>query len=203
MKRSIPISYKFCPMPLFLYGTYKEDNMPNFGLFGWFSFYWDVEIGVMACIGNKKLTNDRIQATKVFSANLVTEELLPLADYFGNKEGYSKDKMNVDVEIEEGQVLDVPVLTKSPWIFELEVNKTITFKNSDVFLCNIRNVLADEYLCNEALTVEERIKTIRPVHTICQKYFSWDGNEICDWGKAMKEGNDDIISRKQNAASDE
>jgi len=187
MKRSIPISYKFCPLPLFLYGTYKEDNIPNFGLFGWFNFYWDVEIGVMACIGNNKLTNDRIQATKVFSANLVTEELLPIADYFGNKEGYSKDKMDVNVEIEKGQVLDVPVLTKSPWIFELEVNRTITLKNSVIFLCNIRNVLAEEYLCDETLSVEKCIKTILPVHTVSHKYFSWNGNEICDWGKAMTE----------------
>jgi len=187
VKISVPISYKYCPMPLFLYGTYKEDNTPNFGLFGWFSYYWDVEIGVMACIGNKKLTKDRIQAKGVFSANLVTEELLPIADYFGNKAGYSKDKMNVDVEIEKGQVLDVPVLTKSPWIYELEVNKTITMKNSEIFLCNIKNVLADEYLCDETLSVEKRIKTVLPVQTISQKYFSWNGNEICDWGKAMKE----------------
>jgi len=122
MKISVPISYKYCPMPLFLYGTYKEDNMPNFGLFGWFSFYWDIETGVMACVGNNKLTKDRIEANKVFSANLVTEELLPIADYFGNKEGYLKDKMNVN-----------------------------------------------------------------PVHNVCQKYFSWNGNEICDWGKAMKD----------------
>jgi len=186
MKKSMPISYTFCPMPLFLYGTYKEDNMPNFGLFGWFSFYWDAETGVIACIGNKKLTNDRIQAKKVFSANLVTEELLPVADYFGNKEGYSKDKMNVDVEIEKGQVLDVPVLTKSPWIFELEVNKTITMKNSDIFLCDIRNVLVEEHLCDETLSVEKRVKTILPVHTVSQKYFSWNGNEICGWGEAMK-----------------
>jgi len=184
MKVSVPISYRFCPLPLFLYGTYKEDNTPNFGLFGWLSYYWDVEIGVIACIGNNKLTKDRIQANRVFSANLVTEELLPIADYFGNKEGYSKDKMNVNVEIEKGQVLDVPVLTKSPWIYELEVNKTITLNNSEVFLCNIKNVLADEYLCDEKLTEEERIKTIRPVHTVCQAYFSWDGNAICSWGEA-------------------
>ena len=186
MKKSMPISYKFCPLPLFLYGTYKEDNTPNFGLFGWFSYYWDVEIGVMACVGNKKLTQDRIRANKMFSANLVTEELLPIADYFGNVEGYSKDKMNVDVEIEKGEILDVPVLTKSPWIYELYIDKTITMNDSDVFLCKIKNVLADEYLCNETLNVEKGIKTIRPVLTVSNKYFSWDGNEICDWGAAMK-----------------
>ncbi len=76
-----------------LYGTYKEDGTPNFGLFCWLSYYWDTELCVMACIGGNKLTKDRIHATKVFSANLVTEEMLPLADYLGTKEGYEKDKI--------------------------------------------------------------------------------------------------------------
>jgi flavin reductase (DIM6/NTAB) family NADH-FMN oxidoreductase RutF len=186
VKKSVTLSSNFSPQPLYLYGTYKEDNKPNFGLFGWFSFCWDVEIGVMACIGNKKLTKDRIKANKIFSANLVTEELLPIADYFGNKEGYSKDKMNVDVEIEKGHILDVPILTKSPFIFELEVDKTIVLNNSDVLLCKIRNILADELLCDDLLSVEKRINAIKPVHTVCQTYFSWDGSAICPWGKAMK-----------------
>ncbi|MCL1877713.1 MAG: hypothetical protein FWF80_02530 [Defluviitaleaceae bacterium] len=51
MKKSIPSSGRrneFCPQTLFLYGTYKEDCSPNFGLFCWFSYYWDSELGVMA-----------------------------------------------------------------------------------------------------------------------------------------------------------
>jgi len=185
MKKLMPISNQFCPQTMFLYGTYKEDNTPNFGLFCWFSYYWDTEMGIMACIGGSKLTKDRILAKKIFSANLVTEELLSIADYFGNKEGYTKDKMNVNVGIEKGRILDVPVLTKSPWVFELEVDKSIALNDGDVFLCKIRNVLAEEFLCDETLSVEKRIKTIRPVHTTCQTYFSWDGNAICSWGKAM------------------
>jgi len=95
MKKSNPISNNFCPQTLFLYGTYKEDNTPNFGLFCWFSYYYEKEMGVMAFIGEKKLTKDRIKANKVFSANLVTEEILPIADYFGNKRGYDNDKINI------------------------------------------------------------------------------------------------------------
>jgi flavin reductase (DIM6/NTAB) family NADH-FMN oxidoreductase RutF len=153
-------------------------------------------MGVMACIGQKKLTKDRIFAKKTFSANLVTEELLSMADYFGNKAGYDKDKMDVAIETEKGHVLDVPVLTKSPLIFELEVDKTINFGDSDVFLCKIRNVLADDFLCDDflcdnAASIEERIKKIRPVHTTCQMYFSWDGNAICSWGKAMEKDHSD------------
>lgn len=185
MKKSISISNNFCPQTLFLYGTYKEDKTPNFGLFCWFSYCFDREMGVMACIGGDKLTKDRIRQNRVFSANLVTEELLPLADYFGNTEGYSKNKMNVRFDIEKGRVLDVPVLAKSPWIFELEVNRSINLDDGEVFICKIRNVLAEDFLCDESVSVEKRIKTIRPVHTTCQTYFSWSGDEICGWGKAM------------------
>ena len=139
----------------------------------------------MACIGENKLTKDRVRKNRVFSANLVTEEILPIADYFGNTNGYSGGKMNVDIETEKGRVLDVPVFTKSPLAFELEVNQSMVFGDSEVFLCKIRNVLAHEFLCDETISVEDRIKKIRPVHTTCQTYFSWTGDVICAWGKAM------------------
>ena len=186
MKRSIPISNHFCPQTLFLYGTHREDGTPNFGLFCWFSYYLDTEMGVMACIGGDKLTKDRIHETKVFSANLVTEELLPIADYCGNTKGYSGKKKCVTVETEKGRVLNVPVLVKSPWVYELEVDRSIALDGGEVFLCKVRNVLADELLCDETLSVEERMNTIRPVLTIRQTYFGWDGTAVGSWGEPMK-----------------
>ena len=92
MKKSLSLIRHFSPLTLFLYGTYKEDGTPNFGMFSWLNYCVDKEVGVIACIGGEKLTKDRIRANKVFSANLVSEELLPLADYFGNTSGYNKDK---------------------------------------------------------------------------------------------------------------
>jgi len=186
MKKSIPNSNHFCPQTLFVYGTHKEDETPNFGLFCWFSYYFDSEMGVMVCIGGDKLTRDRIRATKVFSANLVTEELLPIADYFGNTEGYSGSKQHVAVKTEKGRVLNVPVLADSPWIYELEVDRSIVLDGGEIFLCKIRNVLADELLCDETLSVEERMKTIRPVHTVRQTYVRWDGTEAAPWGGPMQ-----------------
>lgn len=102
----------YCPQTFYTYGTYKEDGTPNFGLFCWFGFCWDGELSIMACIGGEKLTKDRIRATGRFSANLVTEELLPLANYFGNKSGYDPNKMQVDAVISKGRVLDIPILQK-------------------------------------------------------------------------------------------
>lgn len=39
----------------------------------------------MACIGEEKQTKDLIRKNGVFSANPVSEQLLPLADYYGVK----------------------------------------------------------------------------------------------------------------------
>jgi len=193
MKKAIPVSNDFCPQTLFLYGTYKEDGTPNFGLFSWFSYYWDAALGVMACIGGDKLTKDRIHAAKVFSANLVTEELLPNADYFGNTEGYNRDKMRVAVETEKGRILNVPILANSPWVYELEVDRSIPLDDGEVFLCKIRNVLAEELLCDQTLTVQQRVQAIRPIHSICTNYFKWDGTEAGSWGEPMRE-----FSKTQN-----
>ena len=185
-KVSVPISNDFCPQTLFLYGTYKEDGTPNFGLFCWFSYYWDSELGVMACIGSEKLTKDRIHANKVFSANLVTEALLPLADYLGNREGYAPGKMDVPITVTKGEVLSVPVLTDSPCVFELEVDRLIPTDGGEIFLCKIRNVLMDEALADASQSTEQRIRAIAPVRTTCETYFSWDGKAVGAWGEPGK-----------------
>ena len=54
-KTSIKPTNDFCPQTLFLYGTYDDEGRPDFGLFCWFSYIWDGELGVMACIGGEKL----------------------------------------------------------------------------------------------------------------------------------------------------
>lgn len=182
-KVSTKISNNFCPQTLFLYGTYKEDGTPNFGLFCWFSYTWDSELGVMACIGGDKLTKDCIRANGVFSANLVTEEMLPLADYYGCKNGYELDKMNITVEVMSGEVLNVPILSDSPWSYELEVQQEIHLDGSDVFLCKIRNVMADAKIIDENMSIEERIKQVAPVKTTFHTYFSFSGEQIASWGE--------------------
>lgn len=186
MKKTYPLSNNFCPQTLFLYGTYDDNGKADFGLFCWFSYCWDKEMGVMACIGGPKMTKDRILKNGVFSANLVTESILPLADYLGNTDGYRADKMSVDINIEKGQVLNVPTLADSPFTYELEVSRRVELDDGDIFVCKVRNITADERLLNDAVSVEERIRAIAPVSTTCQTYFTWDGRAIGAWGEPGK-----------------
>ena len=186
MKKSLSASNAFCPQTLFMYGTYNSDGTPDFGLFCWVSYYGGDGLGVMAAICEDKRTRDNIRANGVFSMGMVTEDLLPLADYFGCKSGYSKEKMEIAIDVEKGQALNVPVLKNCPWTFELEVDKTFLDGDVDVYLCKIRNVLADEMLCEESVKAEEKLNVIRPARTVGTTYYSWDGRALGGWGEPMK-----------------
>lgn len=178
------IKNDYCPQTLFLFGTYKENGDPNFGLFCWFSYCWDGELCVMTCIGGEKLTKDIIMEKQIFSANLVTQKLLPVADYFGNKSGYEPDKMKVDIAVEKGRRLDVPVLADSPWVYELKVKRTVEMNGGDLFICSIENILADEELIHDNKSPLP-IHMVQPVVTTGMTYFSID-SPIAMWGDWKK-----------------
>ena len=182
-KTSMHPTNDFCPQTLFLYGTYDDEGKADFGLFCWFSYIWDGELGVMACIGGNKLTKENIHKRKVFSANLVTEELLPLADFLGNTPGHSPEKTGISIETEEGRVLPVPVLKASPVTFELEVKQFIPLQDGEVMLCGIRNVLQDDSLAKDGKSPQEKLAAIAPVSTTCTTYFSWSGEALGAWGE--------------------
>ncbi|SMC37243.1 NADH-FMN oxidoreductase RutF, flavin reductase (DIM6/NTAB) family [Oscillospiraceae bacterium] len=184
-KISLKPNNDYCPQTLFLYGTYDENGSPDFGLFCWFSYIWDGEMGVMCAIGGDKLTKQNIKRNKVFSANLVTEALLPIADYLGCTNGSDPDKMKIDLDIGKGEVLDVPILNSSPVNFELEVTDMIPKKDGDVILCKIRNVLQDESLSSDE-TVEQKLARIAPVRTTAKTYLSYEGRAMGSWGEPMK-----------------
>lgn len=189
-KVSVSATNDICPQTLFVYGSMNEDGTPNFGLFCWFSYCRFDQLGVICAIGGSKRTLENIRRNRVFSANLVTESNLSLADYFGTADGRDNDKMDVAVEWEEGAVLPVPILCSSPISFELEVDKEVSTGGTDevVLLCHIRNTLKAEHLVNSSMTSEEIIKITAAVRTcIACDYWSWDGRYLGKWHERAKE----------------
>ena len=168
---------------MFLYGTNKEDGNPNFGLFTWITGCWNGENSIMVCIGEPKLTKDRILAEGKFSANLVSEAMLPLADYLGNNSGYDTEKMNIPINLSRGTVLDVPVLTDSPLVYELEVTKHFPLAdNSDIFVCRIRNEFKSKEL-DGVDNLQESVRLALPVVTVGNEYFTLQPISKGCWGQ--------------------
>ncbi|MGI6200539.1 MAG: flavin reductase family protein [Christensenellales bacterium] len=183
-KVSLKQTNGFCPQALYCYGTYKEDGSANFALFSWLSYCWNGELQVMACIGEDKLTRDRIRATGKFSACLVTEGLLPAADYLGHHSGHEPGKMNIPLKIGKGEALDVPVLADSPWCYELQVARTLPLEGGgELYLCRIANILADEVLTDESRSLGERMAAVSPVLSSgVDRYFALKPEPVGAWG---------------------
>ena len=172
------------------YGTMNEDNTPDIGLFCWFRYCWIEHLGVIFGIGGSKSTFEDIRCTVVISANILVDNNLPVADYFGTADGRDGDKMDVNVEWEKGAVFNVPILCSSPISFELEVDKEISTGEHDetVLICRIKNTLKDENLVDSSMTSEEILKAVAAVRTcVDYDYWSWDGRHLGKWHERAKE----------------
>ncbi len=186
-KVSIPGSNAFCPQALYLYGTYKEDGRANYGLFCW-ACYAAVgpQMKFVACIGEDKVTRDRIRANRMFSATVVTQSLLPKADWCGCTPGHTVDKEDV-VPSETGEKLAVPVPVDGQWTMELQVDEILRPAgdgNSEIYICSIVNVRADERLTADT-SLEERMAVLAPVVTLKCQYFGVQAASLGGWGTPM------------------
>lgn len=143
-RKSMGTKHSMCVQPAFLIGTYDEDENVNFAPITWVSVTWDTDhfMLVISMFGSKK-TKQNVIKTKQLSANLVSTDMLYLMDYFGSNSGNNgiKDKMLYDYS--NGELLHVPTLDLSKWVYECEVKTTIQTGDSDTFFCDIKNVQID------------------------------------------------------------
>ena len=76
-------------------------------------------------------------------------------DYFGLSHGKDGQKNELLYDFSRGQVIEVPVLDSSPWVYECEVVKSVEIGESTTFFCKIRNVQIDEKVeCSNTFDVD-------------------------------------------------
>ena len=156
-RRSVAPVYSMCVQPAFILGTNNEDGTANFAPITWVSVTQESGDGYMLVISmfGTKRTKQNVLRTGIFSANLVSVDMLPLMDYFGSRHAADGKKDGIDYAVSRGEVLDVPVLEQSRWVYECEVVRTLEMGNSTTFFCPIRNIQMDERLsCRDPFDVD-------------------------------------------------
>lgn len=144
-RKSIGIQHSMCVQPAFLIGTYDGAGNVNFAPITWVSVTWDTDhyMLVISMFGSKK-TKRNIIETKQLSVNLVSTNMLYLMDYFGSISGNNGIKDNKPYDYSKGEILHVPTLDLSKWVYECEVKTIVQTGDSDTFFCNIKNVQIDK-----------------------------------------------------------
>ena len=148
IRKSVNPNYSMCVQPAFIIGTNNEDGTDNFAPITWVSATCqegDEFLLVISMFGTKR-TKQNVIRTGLLSANLVSKEMLPLMDYFGSKHAKDGKKNDITYGVSRGEVIDVPTLNESPWVYECEVAKSVETGDSTTFFCYIRNIQMDERL---------------------------------------------------------
>ncbi len=156
-RRSVAPVYSMCVQPSFIIGTNNEDGSPNFAPITWVSVTHEEGDGYLLVISmfGTKMTKRNVQRTGVFSANLVSTDMLPLMDYFGSRHGKDGNKAGISYDVSRGEVLDVPVLDASRWVYECVVKRELETGDSTTFFCRIRNIQMDERLvCEDIFDID-------------------------------------------------
>ena len=120
-KINLSPDWVFSPQPMYIIGTKNEDGSPNFCIITWLGFSYDNGPCMMMTVGGTKLTQKNILREKRFSANMITEDTLWLADYFGNTNGENGQKNEIPYGYEWGKKVDVPIINECHWSYECEV----------------------------------------------------------------------------------
>lgn len=155
-KKSVGTHFSMCVQPAFIIGTNNEDGTYNFAPITWFSVTNEKDddyLLVISMFGWKK-TKQNVGRTGVLSVNLVSTDMIELMDYFGAHHGKDGKKDAVPYEVSRGEVVDIPVLDASPWVYECEVVRSVETGNSTTFFCAIKNIQIDEQLdCKDTFDV--------------------------------------------------
>ena len=145
-RRSVGAEFSLCVQPAFLIGTNNEDGSYNFAPITWVSVVCekgDDYILTVSMFGSK-MTKRNVRRTGVLSVNLVSTDMLPLMDYFGTHSALDGKKDAVPCGVGRGEVVNVPTLDQSRWVYECEVEKDVETGETTTFFCRIRNIQIDE-----------------------------------------------------------
>ena len=147
-RKSVDPIYSMCVQPSFIIGTNNEDGSYNFAPITWVSVIHEAGDGyllVISMFGTKR-TKQNVIRTGLLSVNLVSQDMLQLMDYFGTKHAGDSGKLDIAYDVSRGEVLDVPTLDASRWVYECEVTQSVETGDSTTFFCRIKNIQMDERL---------------------------------------------------------
>lgn len=191
--------FVFSPQPMYMIGTNNPDGSPNFCIITWLGFSADNGPCLIMTIGGRKLTADNILRDGRFSANMITEDNLWLADYFGTTHGEKRKKTDLPYSVSRGRKADVPVLDQSPWVYECEVVRHLALDGANLFLARIVNIRIDEALKDMDMQHID-LSVIRPAIYSPYQYFSVGSKlgEMGEW-KRHFQGMDAVPSERETA----
>ena len=139
MKKNIGAQLALYPMPLTVIGA-MNGNKPTWTLVAHVGIIGHDRL--LVSLASQHFINSKIKETKKLSINLVSEEILPDADYVGSVSGNMTDKSDVfEYEMGDG---GTPAIKSSPLSIECDVEDIYETKGFENFIVRFTNTYVNE-----------------------------------------------------------
>lgn len=180
---SKPFAY---PMPVFIIGSYDENEVPNAMNAAWGCMCDYHQITICVSSGHKTMKN--ILERKAFTVSMATAAEAVAADFVGivsgNKEPNKMEKTGWHAE--KSQKVDAPLFAELP--MALECTMASYDPESEMLVGNIVNVCADESILNDEGGID--VSKLNPItyDPVNNVYLTLGGavaKAFCD-GKKLK-----------------
>jgi flavin reductase (DIM6/NTAB) family NADH-FMN oxidoreductase RutF len=131
----------FIPMPVVLVGA-QVNGKANFMAVGWCTRANANPPMIVCGIGNHHHTAKGIAATKTFSVNIPSSDLLEKTDYCGLVSGQSTDKSQV-FDVFYGSLTTAPMIRECPVSLECRLVQTVPLPTNSLYIGEIAGAYAD------------------------------------------------------------
>jgi len=151
MKKSLGPKTIIYPMPVLVIGTYDINNKPNLMTVAWGGICCSDPPCVSISVRKGRQTYDNIINRKAFTVNILSEDMVKKADYYGIVSGRKEDKFSrTNITPIKSELVSAPYGKEFPFVLECRLYKTIELGTHTQFIGEILDVKAEESILDKS-----------------------------------------------------
>jgi flavin reductase (DIM6/NTAB) family NADH-FMN oxidoreductase RutF len=145
MKKSLGAKTIIYPTPVLVIGTYDSQNKPNLMTVAWGGICCSNPPCVAISLRKATYTYNNIMEKKAFTVNILSEDMVKEADYYGIVSGRDEDKFTkTNITPVKSDLVDAPYGKEFPFVVECKLFKSLEIGLHTQFIGEILDVKAEE-----------------------------------------------------------
>jgi flavin reductase (DIM6/NTAB) family NADH-FMN oxidoreductase RutF len=150
MKKSIGAKTIVYPTPVFVVGTYDNNQKPNVMTAAWGGISCSMPPCVSISLRKATYSYGNILEKEAFTINIPSENFLKEADYFGITSGRDLNKFSItNLTPVKAEMVDAPYISEFPLILECKLLNTLEIGLHTQFTGEIMDVKVEDSLLGE------------------------------------------------------
>jgi flavin reductase (DIM6/NTAB) family NADH-FMN oxidoreductase RutF len=145
MKKSLGAKTIIYPAPVLIIGTHDGQERPNLAAVAWGGICCSNPPCIAISLRKSRHSHSNIMLKKAFTVNILSEDMVKKADYYGIVSGKSVDKFEkTNITPVKSDIVDAPYGKEFPFVLECKLLKTVEIGPHTQFIGEIIDVKIEQ-----------------------------------------------------------